>query len=207
MAGTMSEADLVADLKASLQDAASVFTVAADGDFKRHLSLAALDMGRFFPRTLIGSLTLVADQSTYVAPAAMVAFKLALWGSKRGNPWEDNWPGKLPRVTLVVNGSVKELHLDPAPSAAQVATLGVDYQFYYYAAHAIGAAASDTTVLPGHRGLLLLRAQAEAMQELTVRNLNKPVQLRDGLSGTPRNSTPAALFSTLMDMFEQRAAA
>lgn len=203
MAGTMSEADLVTDLKASLQDAASVFTVAADADFKRHLSLAALDMGRFFPRTLIGSLTLVAEQSAYTAPAAMVAFKLALWGSKRGKPWQDSWPGKLPQATL----AAQQLRLDPAPTAAQIAALGSDYQFYYYAAHAIGAAAVDTTVLPGHRGLLLLRAQAEAMQELTIRNLNKPVQLRDGLSGTPRNSTPAAMFSTLMDMFEQRAAA
>ena len=46
-------------------------------------------------------------------------------------------------------------------------------------------------------------SQAEAMLELTLRNAAKPVQLRDGLSGTPRNSTPAALHATLLAMFAE----
>ncbi len=64
---------------------------------------------------------------------------------------------------------------------------------------------SDTTVPDEHRGLLLLRAQAEAMQELAARNIAKPVQLRDGQGGAPRNGVPAALHAQLMDAFERGA--
>ena len=46
MPGTMIEADLVLDLKASLQDAASVFFAGPDADFRRHLGVAALDFVR-----------------------------------------------------------------------------------------------------------------------------------------------------------------
>lgn len=204
MAGTMTRADLVADLKASLQDAAKVFTAANDADFSRHLDAAALDMGRVRPRTLLGTITLVAEQYNYTAPADLLSYKSDLWGipGRRINPWETSYPGRLPDVRSAVSGAVRELHFLPAPTAAQITSLGATFRFYYFAAHSIGATAADTTLHAGDRGLLLLRAQAEAMKEMAMRNIAKPVQMRDGLSQGPRNGTPSALFAELMRMFE-----
>ncbi len=209
MAGTMSEADLVADLKAALNDTASVFTAAADADFKRHLTHAALDFGRARRRTLVGTLALVADQHNYPAPANILWPKFPIWGvneKRQAKPWDKNWPGMLPQLQLVDVAGGRELHLDPAPTAAQITAFGAEYRFYYYAGHAIGGAAADTTVQPVDRDLLLLRAAAEAMKELAYRNSKKPVQLRDGLNSAPKNSTPAALADWLMKEFERRAA-
>ena len=205
MAGSMSRADLVADLKAGLQDAANVFTAAADGDFIRHLDASALDMGRVRPRTLLGEVTLVADQAAYAAPAGMLMFKSALWGMKRPLPWEKTWPGRLPTGRAVEGATARELHLVPPPDATQISVLGASYKFYYYAGHAISDTAASTTVQPGDRALLLLRAQAEAMKELAMRNSAKPVALRDGISGSPRNGTPSYLFEALMQQFDQQA--
>lgn len=207
MPGTMSKADLITDLKASLLDAATVFKAPADADFVRHLEHAALDLGRKRPRTLVGEVTLVADTPNYPVPADLLQIKLPLWGSaerRQRNPWARDWPGQLPRATVVNVAGGQELWLDPAPTTAQIAQLGTAYKFFYFAGHQIADAANDTTVQPVDRGLLLLRAQAEAMKELAARNMHKPVQLRDGMSGTPRNATPAALYAQLMEEFERQ---
>ncbi len=208
MAGSMSLADLVADLKASLNDAAEVFVAANDGDFSRHLDLAALDFARVRPRTLVGELLLVADQADYAAPADFHGFKCHLWGEKgRGvKPWEKAWPGQLPRVYAGEIGGALKLYLDPTPTAHQIALLGTGFKYFYFARHAIAADAADTTIREGDRGLLILRAQAEAMKELAARNVGKPVSMRDGITNGPRNGTPAALYQGLMDLFERAAA-
>ena len=77
-----------------------------------------------------------------------------------------------------------------------------DILFYYFGVHAIGSAAVDTTVSAPDRALLLLRAQAEAMRELAMRNVVKPQQMRDGYTSMPRNGTPAALFESLLAEFK-----
>jgi hypothetical protein len=207
MAGTMIEADLVADLKASINAAATVFVAASDGDFKRHLAVAALAFGRMRPRTLVGTLTLVADQPAYAVPSDFLAFKSSLWGiapTARVQPWEKSWPGRLPVVRYVETAAdTNKLYLDPPPTAAQISVLGAEYRYYYYARHAIHASdTAKTTILPGERGRLILRAQAEAMRELAMRNLMKPVQMRDGVSSVTRNGTPAYLYEALMKEFE-----
>lgn len=207
MPGTMIEADLVADLKVSLRDAAGVFTTASDGDFKRMLGVAALAFGRIRPRTLVGSLTLVADQPEYPVPIDFLAFKSSLWGIAplaRAQPWEKAWPGRLPVARyLETAADTPKLYLDPPPSAAQISVLGADYRYYYYAKHKIDVSdAAKTTILPGERGRLILRAQAEAMRELAMRNIMKPVQMRDGVSSVTRNGTPAALYAALLEEFE-----
>jgi hypothetical protein len=205
--GTMSEEDLVLDLKASLQDAASVFTAAASSDFKRHLKLAALAFASKRPRTLVGSVTLVADQAQYSAPADFASYKSHLWGiapRARCQPWEKSWPGRLPDVRVVetsANPVTWKLQLDPPPTAGQISALGSEFKFYYFGAHAISTTANQTTINAIDRGLLLLRAQAEAMRELAYRGIHKPVQLRDGYSGAPRNSTPTALYEALLNEF------
>lgn len=204
MPGTMSRDDLIADLKSSLQDAAKVFTASNDADFDRHLDAAALDMGRVSPRTLLGSATLVADQFNYPAPADLLSFKSDLWsvGARSIQPWEKSYPGRLPSIAISMNGAAREIHLNPAPTAHQISVLGSAFKFYYYAAHSISDTAASTSILPGDRGLLLLRAQAEAMKEMSMRNISKPVTMRDGLSQGPRNGTPQYLFEVLMKLFE-----
>ncbi|MBU1692290.1 MAG: hypothetical protein KJ958_05485 [Gammaproteobacteria bacterium] len=204
--GDMSQASLVTDLKASLNDAAGVFTAAADADFIRHLDMSALDLGRFRPRTMLGSITLTAEKVDYPAPTDFLSYKAAIWGTTRPKPWDKTWPGKLPEARVAENTGALELHLIPAPNATQIAVLGSTYKFYYFARHAIGATAANTSVQPGDRGLLLLRAQAEAMKELAARNVKKPVQMRDGISGGAKNGTPAYLFEALMEQFERAAA-
>jgi hypothetical protein len=206
MPGTMSEADLVADLKASLFDAKNVFTAAADADFKRFLQQALPDMQFKRPITRLGSIDLVADQGRYeVAEADFAALKTDIWRepSKVPKPWEATYPGALPRVSAVRELDAWFIQLEPAPTALHLSALGDAFKFYYFATHVIGAAANDTTVNPQDRGLLLVRAQAEAMLAMGMRNAGKPVQMRDGLSGTPRNSTPAALHELLMKLFKE----
>lgn len=207
MAGTMSQADLVADLKRSLHDTAAVFDAAADADFVRFLQQALPDMAWKRPRTLLGQVALVAGVTDYSLAdyPDFYGYKAHLWEPVAGRlqPWEPGWPGAVPRISAYRNGSGQWLGFEPAPSAEHIALRGSACKFYYMANHAVGADALDTTVAPQDRGLLLLRAQAEAMLELTLRNVAKPVQLRDGLSGTPRNSTPRALVDALLALFAE----
>lgn len=207
MAGSMSLADLVADLKTSLHDAAQMFLAAADADYQRHLALAALAISERRRLTALASITLVADQIAYSAPADLWLVKSHLWGVTpipRCQPWERGWPGPLPRLRLALVDNVNKLLVEPVPTAAQIAVLGAEMKFYYYQRHVIGALAADTTVNAGDRGLLLLRAQAEACRELAIRGMTKPLALRDGLSAAPRNSTPAALYAALLAEFDER---
>lgn len=207
MAGTMSQADLVADLKRSLHDGATVFDAAADADFIRFLTQALPDMGWKRPVTKLGQITLTADEPRYSLAALtdFANYKTYVWDKPSAYPnvWEPGYPGAVPRVVGSRDGATSWLAFDPPPSARHIALRGDTFKFYYFALHVMGALAADTTVAPLDRGLLLLRAQAEAMLEMTLRNMGKPVQLRDGLSGTPRNSTPAALYEALLKLFQE----
>ncbi|MGC8165252.1 hypothetical protein ACP3WT_27055, partial [Salmonella enterica] len=70
--------------------------------------------------------------------------------------------------------------------------------------HHIDEQASKTTISPGDRDLLILRAQAEAMREMVMRNIKKPVQQRDGLNSAPKNMTPSAFYDKLMEEWARR---
>lgn len=206
MAGSMSQADLVADLKASLFDSASVLADEGDATLQRLLAQALPDMQLKRPRTKLGTVALTAGVAAYaIAESDFAALKFDLWRDteKMGKPWQPTWPGPLPGISAGWNGTAWELRFDPAPTQLQIDVLGATCRFYFFAAHVIGAAAEDTTINPQDRGLLLLRAQAEAMLAIAVRNVAKPVRLQDGLSGMPRNSTPAALHETLLRQFRE----
>lgn len=211
MAGTMNEADLVTDLKASLNDAASVFTAATDGDFKRQLAAAALAFGAKRPRTMVGTITLVADQPQYDAPADFQGFKSSLWGispARKFAPWEKTWTGRLPDVRLVETSSnpvTRKLELMPGPSGFQISALGAEFRFYYYAAHSVNASAALTTIQPGDRQLLILRAQVEALRELAVRNVTKPIVMREAMTSQARNGTASYLYEKLLSEFREAA--
>lgn len=203
MAGTLSQADVLADLKASLHDAASAFNAAADADWLRLLAVALVAMQAKRPRTLLGQVTLQAEQAVYAVDAAGFAqYKTHTWASRPPKPWAPGYPGPVPRVTAVQAGGAWQLWFDPAPTWAHISAYGSAFKFWYFGAHALGPLASDATLSEADRPLLLLRAQAEAMRELTMRNINKPTQMRDGYSGTPRNSTPAALYRELLAEWE-----
>lgn len=206
MAGTMSELDLVADLKRSLHDCAAVFNAANDGDFVRFLKQALPDMSWKRPLTQLGQVTISANEPRFslMGLPAFHSYKVHVWqtGAYCPQPWEVGYAGAIPRISSHKDAAGHWLAFEPAPSAAHIALRGSAFKFYYFALHSVGAA-PETTIAVADRGLLLLRAQAEAMLELTLRNAAKPVQLRDGLSGTPRNSTPAALHATLLALFAE----
>lgn len=200
----MSRADLVTDLKASLLDAGRAFTAAADADFVRHLDKAAQAMTRARRRTQAGTLMLEAGRADYAAPADLWLFKTTTWGAAHGlRPWEPGYPGRLPDVRLIDG----VLWFVPAPSAQQIAVLGAACPFFYYARLAVADAANDTTVAADDRGLLLLRAQAEAMRELALRDSVRPTGVQSAWSGQPKTGTPAALAQWLLGEFERAARA
>jgi hypothetical protein len=202
----MSKADLVADLKASLHDAASVFTAAADADFDRLLSVAGKDMGHRRPLLKSGTLTLVADTAAYSAPSDLVTLLAERWSVGRmPQPWEATWCGPLPRQSVIGPGTARQILFTPAPSAAQLAVLGSSFVYDYRAEHIIDAVAGSTTIAADDRGLLLLRAQAEAMREIALRNSAKPVALRDGLSGAPKNGAASYLYEALLNEYREAA--
>jgi len=205
MAGTMSRDDLVVSLRESLHDAASVFE--GDPDIGRLLDIAAQDFNRHRPRTLVGTTTVVAGQSIYSTPSDLYLFKSPLWGvhvMSRFHPWEKNWPGPLPRVQQIRIGDANQLHMSPAPTQLQINVLGSEYRYYYLGRHQVAANAAETTLDAGDRFLLLLRAQAEAMRELMIRNIHKPVQMRDSLHSAPRNMTPSAAYKLLLEEWEAK---
>ena len=215
MAGSMSLADLAQDLRGSMHDSASLFDAEDDADFKRLLLLALPDMGWKRPTTRLGQVTLIAGEARYALSAYpdFANYKTHLWqeGPAYPRPWEPGYPGALPRVAALRDGvggvggvgGAAWLVFEPAPSALHIAYRGSAFKFYYFAQHSLGVAAADTTVAAQDRGLLLLRAQAQAMLELVLHQSNKPVALRDGVSGTPRNSTPAALHEMLLRLFQE----
>lgn len=45
----------------------------------------------------------------------------------------------------------------------------------------------------------------KACKEMAMRNLTKPVSMRDGISNGPRNGTPAYMFEVLMREYSARA--
>ena len=202
----MALADLVTDLKASLHDSAGVFKSPGDADFQRFLQQALPDMQFKRPLSRLATVSLVADQSRYAMPVTdFAAYKVSEWADPRRapKPWEPGYPGSVPRVTTEWDGATWWVVMDPAPTAALLGCYGASMRFWYFARHVLGTVEVDTTVNALDRGLLLLRAQVEAMKEMAIRNVSKPVQMRDGLSGTPRNSTPSALAEQLLSEFRE----
>lgn len=205
----MSTVDLVQDLKRGFADT-TLFNAANDGDFVRFLEAALAPMQTKRPVTLMGSVQLVAGQPRYPLAAYpdFVDYKSTLWGGgSRGcctlMPWDPGYPGAAPRVcgAREADGTAVLL-FDPAPTALHIAAHSSAFSFWYFARHRLGADGTPCSVAPADRRLLLLRAQVEALLELAMRSAGKPVQMRDGYSGTPRNATPAALADQLLHLFE-----
>jgi len=204
---TVSATDLISELKASLLSSADYFQgtdADPDADFVRHIQVAAADLGDNRNRTLIGEFELVADQADYTdVPADLVRINSPLWGTeKRINPWADNHPGPLPRARVSRTASGQRITLTPAPTRHQIITLGSTYRFYYAASFWTGSTSDDLSLDGTDRGLILLRAQAEACKELALMNVSRHVETRTSVSG-PRNQTPRSLYEMLMTEYRR----
>lgn len=197
----MNQDTLIKALKASLGGAADVFTAASDADFKRHLAYAARDYSRYRPRTLLGSITLVAGTSAYDPPAGLLNVKYSEWGRAERDKvalWDRTAIHDLPRLSY----QNEQVRLFPAPTAAQISAFGADYKFFYFAAHVVDA--DSVTIPDGDELLLITRAQAEAAKELAARGITHPVgPWKNGLQSVPKPMTPAAIHEALMDTFER----
>lgn len=198
-------ADLLIDYRTSLQDAASMFS--DDGaDFLRHLKLAAREVARVKrPRTLTHTVTIEAGKSEYpgVVPDDLLMCKAATWGHLGDQPWR--YPrGPIPILSVTAH-TPRRLVLTPAPTAEQVAAFGTAFTFFYLAGHTFDVA-GDTSLTDADRDLVILRAQAEAMRELAIRDVAKPVTLRGGsASGSaPKVAVPAALYQSLLAEWDLR---
>jgi len=204
----MTITSLLADYKASLQDSVSFFTAAADADFIRHLTVAARAVSlNKVPRTLVGQIAVSANVAEYAAPVDLLLPKAGFW--TRISIDVTNIPSTPnPVLSIAELDNEVVLVLNPAPSAAQIAVFGSTYGFYYFGAHAMTESAATSTLPERCRNLVLLRAQAEACRELTLRQLTKPVTLRAGGGSTAqtRNMAPSAVFAVLMAEYERTAA-
>jgi len=209
MPGSMSKADLVADLRGMLKDAVNKFTGEANEALERILDFAALDLGRVRPRARIGSITVVTGTTEYPAPADFLRPLNLIWGhEKRASrkPWASNWPQNIPTLDYVESDTGLVLLLSHPPTASQVADFGEACKFKYYSGHAVADTAAETSVKPADRHLLLIRAVSQALTELALNGISKPVQLGPGVGSMPKNGTPAALAEQLLKQFERMAA-
>ena len=204
--GDMSRGSLIQDLRTTLMDSAERFKPA---DYDRQLDAAVLDLPRIRPRVISAELTLVADQADYTAPADLIRPLQLEWGMDElstGLPWQTTYPGRLPRLGLVIVSDVRSLRLYPAPTATQISLLGASAAYRYSASYTLAEAAADTTVQVYDRHLLLLRALVEAMQDLANRSISKPITLgvKAGVA-VPRNGYPADLAQNLLAQWERMA--
>ena len=207
MAQAYTTAELVAQHKASLLDAAAFFIAPDDADFLRHLRIAGRVVAREKrPRTIAATVTLEVGQSIYPAPTNLVLPKVSRWGvaETQEKPWcTPRTP--LPTLRMVETEDGVMLDLSPAPSAAQITAFGTSYPYYYVAAYEVPDA-GNSGVTANEVDLILLRAKVEALRELSIRNSSKPVTLRDAQgSGTPRNTTPPALYEMFLREYREAA--
>lgn len=203
MTATMSLEQLTESLKTSLMDSAGLFL----DELPQLLTIAAQDLARVRRRTLVGSIQLRPGKDIYLAPEDLMDFKLSTWGQQQRKimkPWQPKYPRQLPDVS-VLDGSPKYLVLSFIPTGDQIGLMGSEFRFFYFANHHIDEDGSKTTVSERKRNLLLLRAQAEAMKWLSMRNVDKTVSAKHAISGASKGGVPAALYRILLEDWERRA--
>lgn len=174
----------------------------------RLLEAAAVELSYDRPRLLDATLTLVAGQRGYAAPAGLIDVEQSKWGVSEQatrDPWASNYPGLLPTLLLgEASDGTDEIRISPAPTAAQIADLGAVYQYTYKAAHVLSEEANATTVRVKDRTLLLIRAVVLVLFEVAAYASMQPVTVGAHAvgAGMPKNGTPAALADAAMKIYE-----
>ena len=172
-----------------------------DGELARLLGIALAALNTDRPRNRTGEITLTAGGLMYDAPADLLALSLIEWGANDATPqWDPRYAGPMPRVSAQQDDAGPVLLFRPAPTHRQIVAWGSVFRFRYRARHVLTN--DESSLTPEQAALLLLRAQAQAMQELAVSGVVQPIQLHKGMGATmPSNGTPAALAAQLMDAY------
>ena len=200
----MNRPDLLKAYSDSLLDSQRAFK--AD-DFGRHMDTALRELAQFYPRRMLAELNAMPMQREYECPADLIEVLATHYGraeKAQRQPWDAGYPTqRLPDVTVKyrADGS-RYLQVFPAPSYQLLAQIGAVVGYEYSAAHVVTDTYSSLT--PVLVQLTILRAQAEAMRELAMRNSSMPTQVKDSLTNTPANGTPSCLYQLLMDEFYGR---
>lgn len=201
----MTLTDAANRLKESLLDSTRAF---ADADYPRHIQAALAALNAVRPQRKVTVVVLSAGRSLYPCPADLKSVHACWWGRSakaHTEVWADHHPGRLPEWGTSRNeAGVRFLRAQPAPSARQINLLGGDCELEYCADHVLND--SECTLDGEELDLLILRAQAEAMRELSLKNATTPYQLREGISSVPKNGTPAYLYQELLAEFDRRVA-
>lgn len=192
-------ADFLARYKGSLLDSVRAFS---DADLERHADISLSALSRIKPKHCITQISLVVGRCLYPCPANLISIHACYWG--RGHkaavqPWEDHYAGKLPEWSVTYNeAGIRFLRALPAPTFSQINTLGSYTELEF-------CADWQWDEIHGLETLLMLRAQAEAMRELAAKNATTAYNIREGISATPKNGTPAYLYEQLLQEFERLA--
>ena len=200
----MNRPDLLKAYSDSLLDSQRAFKAE---DFERHMDTALRDLTQFRPRRMLAELNAMPMQREYECPADLIEVLATHYGraeKAQRQPWDAGYPTqRLPEVTVQyrADGS-RYLQVFPAPSYQLLAQIGTVVGYEYSAGHVVTDSYSSLTPVLVH--LAILRAQAEAMRELAMRNSSMPTQVKDSLTNTPANGTPSYLYQLLMDEFYGR---
>lgn len=204
----MSREQLRDDLKQSLMDAAEVFEEHVDdaataNPYDRHIDAALRAFDSALPHIIVDQISLQIGVAMYTAPADAWKFHSMQWTEKNRetDPWDVRYARRLPQVRLRVATGQRVWVFNPVPSVGLLDVLGSDFTYQYYAHHSIGTTDAESTVDEADRPLLMLRAQAEAMKEIALRNSAKPVEIRASGSVSTANGPARSIYEQLMKQF------
>ena len=189
-------------LTSSMLDSKRMFK---DEDYPRLLRTALAALNTVRPLHKVEVLELEAWQALYPCPEDLNSVFACWWGrSYKAHTaiWADDYPGRLPEWRVLPGAQGRLLQAQPAPSARQIQILGNRCELEYCADHVLTD--TDCTLDSELLDLLHLRAQAEAMRDLAMRNATTSYQLREGIGSVPKNGTPAYLYQELLAEFERR---
>ena len=200
----MNRPDLLKAYSDSLLDSQRAFK--AD-DFGRHMDTALRDLAQVSPRNVLAQLNVLPMQRECECPPDLIRVIATHYGraeKMQRQPWDVAYPAhRLPDVMVRyrADGS-RYLQVSPPPSYEMMTQLGAVVEYEYSAKHILTDEHNSLT--PVLEQLLVLRAQAEAMRELAMRNSTQPTQIKDSLTNTPANGTPSYLYTLLMNDFYER---
>lgn len=202
----MKRSQLLSTYTASLLDSQRAFSN-ENGDYERHIGVGLSELARHSPRHVWAELDLLPAQRAYDCPTDLISVFATHYGrdeKAQRHPWDADYPSaRLPEVSLYHGGDgTRCLQVRPAPSYALMSQLGAVCAYEYTAAHIVTEDVCTLTEVDVQ--LVILRAQAEAMRELAMRNSTTPVNVRDGLTNSPQNGTPSYLYTLLMNEFYER---
>ena len=183
---------LIENLKTSLADVAQYI----DGKEEYLINIALDHFTRLCPNIATIELQIKKDIAVYDTPDDFVEFVKLIWAHEyqhSSEPWSSDFISHWPEYYSVDN----KIHLSIKPSSAQILAAGTQATLFYNAKRTV----ESLSEFQAH--LVVLRAMAEAMRLESVRKSNKPVQLRDGHSPGPKNSTPSALYQAFLQEFRE----